>query len=1304
MESDSLLLPPIEEERGDDPEIVDSTLLGNDLEQKLGDEQNLKVSDEEITATESRENLHSEGSEDNNGMELRIETDEEYEFDDDIEDRSSDSYFAGTGSELEGSEPSLALKSENDFQEQSEINVKWRISDISGKEQENSELISDEFERDIVNRNSSVDEQSDQKEPFIASSFNKFLHLQDENDSLIVSDEDEDLEIGDDSLISDSQIIDNLEIHDGSPGTDEEENIFSSFTLENNVLDGTSGTKAREDNSSFMGDILENVIDNTFATFDKKTQDLEDSIRLAKSHRRMEIEKTESEKKMEKERKKAKKRVAKRSFLWKSEESKLVTEIESLMNQRKKDVIERATLKPFTLVNAHGYNKDLRILCLNVKGDIQLGLACSHSCMLYSVLSKKVIILQGHRNLVSCLCNEPTGQWLASADIGPDNSIVIWDLINGFPLHTIFSPHQRGTRRVAFTSDSQYLLSVTAGQEQVLMIWRWSKGDTFPEATLLLPTDCDCSPIRRLDTDPDHAHYLMCTFDDRTVFVTYNANEKRLHQHFPKEDRKLKVCGQFTSSTYGLRTHLAYTATTKGYVVLWSDVSFEKSFKTDSGTNVSNNKEYIEIIRLKNWSINEIKCVQDRRRLIVIADEKGVISFYDITLRLLFWCQESLKQPLNFVELCPQRLKKNADPKRVSWPRGYQEFGRGSYISNVVTSDGASKCANPGVTKIFSKIFLMKMFIVATKSGDIFKMECEEQEYKKIFSATLEPMTSIACHTNKDFIYVGTQNGVIYLYDFINQTVLVETTVKEDKREKNWKCSVTSIGIGNLGLELAVGLEDGSLHFHDSVLLAKQESFNNSKTAIRNIVFDKNCNYLAHLDDEKSVSLYSVSGKKIFLGRYQSHYENVTDLVFTDKNSNLVSIGEDGKLATYFLGNDGDDIEISVSETMNERARPLTLVPYYKPEGIIVDKIHGEEFVLLANSKFKFQICSTLTKECVKTLQAPYHSSPVRFMKILPPDYVRGEKKPKYLVYATNNEIGLHSLPIDGNPYKCLAVLGSPTKIQQMSVSSDNRYLFTLSEYDDSLLIWEIDPLAVQLSAFYGGTGLQPYYSMLEGGRDGWLMNEIKDYFYYFQLVHEGELMMSKREVSNRIHLCDLFEFLNSVGYFPSTSEKASIYSEVRRRHHGKTDHQITLDFDFVVQLYLNHKPTLGIRETEVRKAFTKLAKQRSNPCFNKSPASIDKTAFIAMLAESGQELTTEEIRTILSTLTSSHPQSTTSREAEQGYEFLPSEITYNFFLEELMGLEIETNNQTHNEKDTISSTTCSNSLISETTTTVTTY
>ena len=41
---------------------------------------------------------------------------------------------------------------------------------------------------------------------------------------------------------------------------------------------------------------------------------------------------------------------------------------------------------------------------------------------------------------------------------------------------------------------------------------------------------------------------------------------------------------------------------------------------------------------------------------------------------------------------------------------------------------------------------------------------------------------------------------------------------------------------------------------------------------------------------------------------------------------------------------------------------------------------------------------------------------------------------------------------------------------------------------------------ALDALALLGGDGLVPFYSLLEGGRDGELFAELEDYFYYAQL------------------------------------------------------------------------------------------------------------------------------------------------------------------------------------------------------------
>jgi len=38
-----------------------------------------------------------------------------------------------------------------------------------------------------------------------------------------------------------------------------------------------------------------------------------------------------------------------------------------------------------------------------------------------------------------------------------------------------------------------------------------------------------------------------------------------------------------------------------------------------------------------------------------------------------------------------------------------------------------------------------------------------------------------------------------------------------------------------------------------------------------------------------------------------------------------------------------------------------------------------------------------------------------------------------YMVFATNREIGLQLLPLDGNPYKIVGMTGHPEKVSQFT-------------------------------------------------------------------------------------------------------------------------------------------------------------------------------------------------------------------------------------------------------------------------------
>lgn len=72
------------------------------------------------------------------------------------------------------------------------------------------------------------------------------------------------------------------------------------------------------------------------------------------------------------------------------------------------------------------------------------------------------------------------------------------------------------------------------------------------------------------------------------------------------------------------------------------------------------------------------------------------------------------------------------------------------------------------------------------------------------------------------------------------------------------------------------------------------------------------------------------------------------------------------------------------------------------------------------------------------------------------PTAEEGNKK-RYLAYINKDKIGLHILPLDGNPHNSMALVAHPSGVSNMAHSFDGKYLFTTGGTDTTVHMWHIN-------------------------------------------------------------------------------------------------------------------------------------------------------------------------------------------------------------------------------------------------------
>ncbi|NWW29512.1 CF251 protein, partial [Panurus biarmicus] len=904
-----------------------------------------------------------------------------------------------------------------------------------------------------------------------------------------------------------------------------------------------------------------------------------------------------------------------------------------------------SSLHPLDLSWVFGYNSSLAVHSLMDGENGVLLYVSSHTVVIHDVLGNKQFHLQGHTNVISCLCVSEDKRWVATADRGPDALIMVWDSYSGVPVRTIFESHSEdGICAIAISQDAKYLVTISAATVQKVCVWRWT-----------LPTE---EAICSIELKPEFGHqdYVIFNPQNPHEFVSNSKTQmifylwvRRQSQLWDKNTAWLLspqtfkcLVGQFSQSVFHFNNTQALTATSTGKLVVW-DMDNPRTLPEELPPK-PHGITATKVVSMQKESLTVLKVLES---CIVTGDVKGQVKFYDGKLLLLTIYSHDQVGPIQSISFSTILRYPPSDRPSSSWP----------FLTSW--SDSLNSVS----------LTLNRNFILSTSDATMFHVATDSTSFVRIVEEAKKAVNAIACHPQEPLVAVGSNCGLLKVWEYNKTQYLVSRIFTE--------AGIQCLSYDPEGCFLAAGFTDGSVYILDAISLQSIcEEFQFSQGPVTHISFSHDSKYLATADGNYSVTVYKrvlQNGSRCWehLAGLHSHYKPIRSILFgvhSDSNEpRLLSLGEDQQLVEYDLNSSiKDHLVVTHRDRLEQAAVPLCFTWY--------PQLSTESFFLTANNCYKMKLYNTTTKVCRKTILGPTYGSPLEKIQILPRTS-SADPQQHYLVYITKDKVGLQMLPVDGNPHKSSAFICHPDGASDFAVSHDGRYIFTAGGKERTVMKWKVNLPALDAAAFLGGEDLIPFYSLLDGGREGKFFKELEDYFYYVQLCSQGIDTLEKRQVSTHIPLEEIPSVMRAIGFYPSEEEIEEMINEVKFSKYVDTGEEVTkINLGDFIKLYINHRPALGLSMKTIKQAFQVLGYYNK-----KGDKVIDRGDFLSLLQCRGEQMTEDELAECLTTLLGRRPREGGAEldtcdptgAAALTEEEIPAEITAEIFVADILGLPI---------------------------------
>ncbi|EER08870.1 conserved hypothetical protein [Perkinsus marinus ATCC 50983] len=803
-----------------------------------------------------------------------------------------------------------------------------------------------------------------------------------------------------------------------------------------------------------------------------------------------------------------------------------------------------------------GLNKDLTDCVFNLstageKGGTEVFYPTGNCGVIYDSTTGQQRLLQGHVNTISATVMGRDRQFIAPAETDDDGkdsqdpveasrrlgqTMAIWDWTDTDrqePLCSHRVPSNDLQTMVLFNRWN--MTEIASNGKRRAIFWRWDIEEaTKPSITEVPPAIFNCyCPV---------------------------VNAKDLNQRV----------GDFTMTAFLPSTSQVATGTVDGDVVIW-----DYSLIAGSDPTSARHRRAVKVIRLaaQGVSLTVLKVHDD---FIVVGSSEGAVRFYDFDFKIKAWFEDISAGTVKSISFRAPKVG-CCSKNRFMFYCPFQPVP----VEQSVTRRSVSPSKNlvgtrPGDPSNDGP-FHCEPFLISTTSALIVNVDCE------LF---YQPES---LDRRGHLIHQGDPNcGLSH-----RLSVHVPRVIKYSPD----------------GERLFVGFTNGHCKLLDASDLSELAAFRDSHESVVHIAFSRDSACCATAHSDQCVYLYKLSivptnptapREWVFGGKLRSHHRPIATLTFSGPEvgpePRLFSIGQDGRLVEYSVKHSSEDrgLFITSTWTISQEARPLGAMWF--PFGARGD--HSK--ILVSDDHFKLKVWNTIDGNCRSTSLAPILGGPLERMVPLPrPDRSRRDGRcwtDRRLV-RKDQVLGIIQLPLDGNPHKYMGIIAHPGKVAAMAVSYEGKYVFTVGGADLTLNQWAVNTESMatvsSLAKAADFDGIESYMSMIEGGREGELLKDMKQFFYYSQLRSQGEQTMRARKLDGMIPIAEIPNMMCALGFFPSQLEIQNMTAEVRYSRFFETGRYVEkITFEEFVRLYVNHRPTFSTEGRDVVDALLALTRK----------------------------------------------------------------------------------------------------------------